>query len=126
MSQLTKTKFKYFEEDKIDSDFKCAICKDPFTIPVTHISCGNTFCKLCTVNLRECPKCGLDVNSSDFINAAVIIRKYVNLLKVHCPICDTVVESLNLEYHLKTCAIPCALGCGAKISESNQKIPRRT
>jgi len=92
--------FKYVDEEKIDGDFKCAVCFEPLYIPVSSIKCGHTYCKACIINLSKCPICRADITSNDIIDSAIIIKKYVNSLKVYCPRCNNTYERSSLNDHL--------------------------
>jgi len=113
--------FRYFEEEKISIDLKCAICTDPLFMPVSHSKCGVSFCKACVSGLVKCPTCRENTNASNFSEVPIIIRNLVNTLKVYCPNCEDIFERGNLQTHLKKCDILCQWGCGIRVAAINQK-----
>jgi len=121
MSAVLKPEFKYYEEDNISDDLKCSICTDPLFEPVTHSKCGVSFCKKCIITLNKCPACRAAVGISDFIDAAVIIRNFVNSLQVFCPRCNLTFTRETLDTHLKGCPELCRFGCGLKVKPTNRE-----
>jgi len=113
--------FQYLDEDKIDLDYKCAICLCPLFEPVSSIKCGHSFCKSCAVNLKKCPTCVIDTLPSDYIDSPIIIKKFVNSLKVYCPRCNSIFERSQLPEHINDCPYLCENNCGITISPIYKK-----
>src|SRR3989338_2239271 len=81
--------FCYVDEDFVDEDLLCAhICFQPLVEPVTHNSCGQSFCRSCIEKtFYRCPCCRSGTENE---YTKVITRAFLNQLgklRIQCSNC---------------------------------------
>jgi hypothetical protein len=135
--------YEYMNENEIDDELKCVICRQPLQSPVSLPTCNHTFCKKCIEKWLErahtCPTCR-EVNSnrcqyhSAFyrpsqkvsyveINTRIVLNQ-LNRLPVRCLLCnETNIQRCNYQNHEKTCSKKIVL-CPADDIKCTWKGPR--
>ncbi|KAI9311657.1 hypothetical protein BX666DRAFT_1994176 [Dichotomocladium elegans] len=70
------TDFKDPKLQKLDHDFRCAICKELFTTPVQLTTCVHSFCSVCIrrrlTQERHCPTCRTPADESKLVRNGVL------------------------------------------------------
>ncbi|UJR14531.1 hypothetical protein I4U23_001527 [Adineta vaga] len=119
-STLTSSGYEYMNENEIDIELKCVICKQPFQIPVSLRRCHHTFCKDCIqtwfTRSHTCPICRQYainhvrqnhrlVLTSPFvsINTQVVLDQLDHLL-IRCLLCNEInIQRCHWQNHQKHC-----------------------
>jgi hypothetical protein len=114
------TDYEYMNENEIDDELKCVICKQPLESPVSLSICHHTFCKQCIkfwLNRNEtCPTCRQEVirrsgrNNRSFqklpyapINTRIVLNQLDRLL-IRCLLCnETNIQRCHWKNHEKIC-----------------------
>jgi hypothetical protein len=115
MAALTHTDYEYINENEIDDELKCVICKQPLESPVSLSICHHTFCKQCIklwLNQNEtCPTCrqgvtrhfGRHNRSYVPINTRIVLNQLDRLL-IRCLLCnETNIQRCHWKNHEKFC-----------------------
>lgn len=114
MSISTRSDYEYINENEIDDELKCAICKQPLDSPVSLSICHHTFCKQCIkswLNHNEtCPTCRQVTTSRSWrqpsyvpINTRIVLNQLDRLL-VRCSFCnETNIQRCHWKNHEKIC-----------------------
>ncbi|CAF1364565.1 unnamed protein product [Adineta ricciae] len=120
-NKSTSSDYEYVNENGIDIELKCAICIQPFLLPVCLTICGHTFCKQCIktwfIRARTCPTCrqyaisyvkrnNRLVQTSPYvaINTRIVTNQLDHLL-IRCLLCDeTNIQRRHWQIHQKRCA----------------------
>jgi hypothetical protein len=121
MSASTHTDYEYINENEIDDELKCVICKQPLECPVSLSICHHTFCKQCIelwLNQNEtCPTCRQvtttyhsERHNRSFqtpiyvpINTRIVLNQLDRLL-IRCLLCnETNIQRCNWKNHEKIC-----------------------
>jgi len=120
MAALSYTDYEYINENEIDDELKCVICKQPLESPVSLSICHHTFCKQCIklwLNRNEtCPTCRQGVirrsgrNNRSFqtlpyapINTRIVLNQLDRLL-IRCLLCnETNIQRCHWKNHEETC-----------------------
>lgn len=103
----------------VDENLLCAICRTPFSTPVTTYQCRHTFCVRCLhqhlSNLDEldrpetCPLCRADLSGAAalpyYSRADRIVEAMVEQLQVKCPetFCDWTGPRGSVQHHVLQC-----------------------
>ncbi len=108
--------YSYMNEDEIDDELKCAICRQPFIEPVSSTLCHHTFCKECIIACinreRCCPVCRADSYHEHYqpIRSRVLLNQ-LNRLRVCCDACQAGnIQRGYFQDHIQNCpnwVIPC-------------------
>ncbi len=108
--------YSYMDEDEIDDELKCVICRQPFREPVSSIQCHHTFCKECINGWlnqdRRCPVCRIhsDYGLYQPIESRPLLNQ-LNRLRVRCDACQVRnIQRGNFQGHKQKCpnwVIPC-------------------
>jgi hypothetical protein len=135
--------YEYMNENEIDQELKCDICKEPLQSPVSLSTCNHTFCKECIKQWfnqkNSCPTCRqVDSNSYQHhgrlfrptqtvayveINTKIIFNQLDRLL-VRCLTCgQTNIQRGHYQNHEKICEKKIVL-CPAADIECPWKGPR--
>ncbi|CAF1360189.1 unnamed protein product [Rotaria magnacalcarata] len=121
MNTLIHFDYEYINEDEIDDELKCGICKQPFESPVSLRICNHTFCKVCIKiwlsQNQTCPICrhvarhhfGPDNQSHEKspyvpINTKIVLNQLDRLL-VRCLLCQEInIQRCHWKNHEKRCS----------------------
>lgn len=114
MSSSISTGYEYINENEIDDELKCVICKQPFECPVSLSICHHTFCKQCIelwLNQKEtCPTCRQVVITHHFERRyyhsyiPINIRAILDRLLIRCLFCNqTNIQRYQWKTHEKNC-----------------------
>ena len=104
--------YVYVNEDAIDPNLKCPICKIPFQCPVRLSRCHHEFCKQCLKSClkkrKTCPICCQEVSSlSGQLYKPITTRIVLNQLDelhVQCTLChQTNIQYGNWKNHVESC-----------------------
>ncbi|CAF0786361.1 unnamed protein product [Adineta ricciae] len=131
MTNFQSLNYEYLNENQIDEELKCIICKQPLQSPVSLLVCNHTFCKGCIeVWLRQqqtcptcrqptvnsCPRMGIGRWQSPLqcsfvpINTRIVLNQLDRLL-VRCLICqESNIQRCHFENHEEVCikrTVPC-------------------
>eukprot|EP01120_Amphizonella_sp_Union-15-10_P009280 TRINITY_DN3480_c0_g1_i1.p1 TRINITY_DN3480_c0_g1~~TRINITY_DN3480_c0_g1_i1.p1 ORF type:complete len:229 (+),score=23.77 TRINITY_DN3480_c0_g1_i1:43-687(+) len=121
---------RYLNEDSIQEDLLCPICRLPFNEPVEHPiigkgGCSQVYCQDCVRNLNSCPHCQNPVSSWNILRKTPAIQRFLfnplDELRVYCPTCDCSVARGQLLDHMNICLKPCSRGCGVEITPNKEK-----
>jgi hypothetical protein len=119
--------YTYLNEDQIDIELKCAICHEPFQLPMNCKLCGNTYCQECIIKWLNqqlsCPSCRQIGNHFLPVISRVVINQ-LNRLLVQCKLCQQIgIQRSNYKDHIScTCPkyiIQCTDQCGWKGCREN-------
>ncbi len=128
--------YEYMNENEIDEELKCVICKQPLQFPVSLSTCNHTFCKECIKKwldrINTCPTCR-QVNSNSYrchntasfrsmqtvayveINTRIVLNQLYRLL-VRCLICgESNIQRCDYQNHENTCGKKIVLCSAADI-----------
>ncbi|CAF4354621.1 unnamed protein product, partial [Adineta steineri] len=100
----------YMNEDGIDQELQCIICRQPFREPVTSVKCHHTFCKECIDNWMQrrslCPVCAIRSFREDYqLNQSHVLRNQLDRLLVRCDACQQInIQRGNFQTHTERCA----------------------
>ncbi|CAF1068237.1 unnamed protein product [Rotaria sp. Silwood1] len=112
--------YEYINENEIDDELKCVICKQPLEDPVSLSICNHTFCKQCIqiwlYGNQTCPICrqnirhGFERNNQSFkqslyvpINTRIVLNQIDRLL-VRCLLCnETNIQRCHWKNHENNC-----------------------
>ncbi|KAH3757223.1 hypothetical protein Pelo_10953 [Pelomyxa schiedti] len=113
------SQFDYVEpvvRNKTLEGMLCGVCRGPWLSPVTHLTCGCTFCSSC-ITTPACPQCKQDVtvNQKVPVMARYCLDVLDNLL-VKCPTCKESVARHQVVAHWNRCKQPCPQGCGELVA----------
>ena|SRR3989338_11037923 len=112
--------YTYVDEDSVDEDLLCSyICFQPLVEPVTHNSCGHSFCRSCIrKTYYHCPCCRAGTESEyTKVNARMILN-LLGKLRVQCSRCSQQISRGDFEQHKPNCPILCPNGCGENVPRS--------
>ncbi|CAF1372995.1 unnamed protein product [Rotaria sordida] len=120
MNVLIHSNYEYINENEIDDELKCIICKQPFEYPVSLSICHHTFCKECIkiwfYQNQTCPICRQIIRhcyerinqSFEYslyvpINTRIVLNQLDRLL-VRCLLChETNIQRCHWKNHEKNC-----------------------
>jgi hypothetical protein len=120
MSVSTYPDYEYINENEIDDELKCVICKQPLESPVSLSKCHHTFCKKCIKiwldRNQTCPTCrqvtigqvgrsyrSFEVPTYVPINTRIVLNQLDRLL-VRCSLCsETNIQRSHWKNHEKNC-----------------------
>ena len=112
--------YEYINENEIDTELKCVICRQPLQSPVSLSACNHTFCTECIktwlAQNPKCPTCRETVvprerngpwtaTASPYvpINSRIVLNQLDRLL-VRCSLCDeTNIQRYHWQTHEKNC-----------------------
>jgi hypothetical protein len=85
--------YEYENEESIDNNLKCAICNDPFLVPVAT-SCHHSFCRQCldkwfAISGTTCPTCRKTISRLD--SHPITLLSFLSMLDqlfVKCKLCE--------------------------------------
>lgn len=108
---MSNCDYEYINENDIDDELKCVICKQPYECPVSLSICNHTFCKKCiSLWLLQNPTCPICRNSSCEqssyvpINTRIVLNQ-LDRLHVQCLLCyETNIQRCNWKNHKKQCS----------------------
>ena len=93
------------------SKYKCSICQDILTNPVTLIKCFHEFCHKCIQSYIKstlknflqltCPLCRKEFKQSDYV-MATDLQKEIENYKIHCK-CGELISIQKFEEHKEKC-----------------------
>jgi hypothetical protein len=116
--------YEYMNENEIDEELKCVICKQPLQSPVSLSTCHHTFCKECIKTWLDrnhiCPTCrhvtshnhqqnsglrrSFRTPSYVAINTRIVLNQLDRLL-VRCLLCgEDQIQRCNYSNHEKCCS----------------------
>jgi hypothetical protein len=108
--------FVYAESQFVDDEFKCEICHNPLTAPVTS-ECDHVFCQSCINDTTICPTCQKPLQEVTPIK----LKRFLSLLEkvlVECTHCHRIMERGKFEAHKGECPVMCPKACGEIISRN--------
>ncbi|CAF2551340.1 unnamed protein product [Rotaria sp. Silwood2] len=121
MNVSIQSDYEYINENEIDDELKCVICKQPLEYPVSLSICNHTFCKVCIqiwlYRNQTCPICRqvtknyFEKNNQSFqqssyvpINTRIVLNQLDRLL-VRCLLCnETNIQRCHWKNHEKYCS----------------------
>jgi len=112
--------FVYENEDSIDQNLICSVCREPVLEPIIHIPCQNMFCKACMTKLSSCPLCRGVISKNHMAPVPRFVHNSLNELKVICPSCNGSCARNELSNHLSKCPVECPNGCNDLVAPDNQ------
>ncbi len=116
-NMMNASTYEYLNENEIDDELKCVICKQPFQSPVSLFVCHHTFCKACIkiwlYQNETCPTCRQETVCSSNrsfqapiyvpINTRIVLNQLDRLL-IRCLICnETNIQRCHWKNHEKIC-----------------------
>ncbi|KAH3763932.1 pentapeptide repeats family protein [Pelomyxa schiedti] len=111
--------FKYVEaldKNPLLSIVLCTVCHGPWLDPMTHLSCGATFCANC-IKSNLCPGCSQEMSVHQKVPVRVgTFLTLVDNLNVFCPTCNAGLPRKQAVSHWNKCQISCPQGCGEKVT----------
>ena len=84
--------YTYINEDEIDPELFCTICRQPYDEPVCSQQCQHIFCRKCILaclnEQTRCPLCRFDAMEEDFqlVNSWNLFNQ-LDCLRVSCDAC---------------------------------------
>jgi len=110
----------YENEDSIDQNLICSVCREPVLEPIIHIPCQNMFCKACMTKLSSCPLCRGVISKNHMVPVPRFVHNTLNELKVICPSCNGSCARNELSNHRSKCPVECPNGCNDLVAPENQ------
>ena len=116
---MTTNQFEYVDESSIDDNYKCNICNEPFSLPVTT-SCDHTYCQECLDHWfneghASCPTCRHQLSTHDI--KPVTTRLVLNILDripVKCSQCQqSGIQRGNFSDHISKVCPKVSVNCPA-------------
>ncbi|EFC45125.1 predicted protein [Naegleria gruberi] len=98
LQTVQSEQYDYLEDQNVD-ELICSICLFPFVDPISHSTCGNTFCSTCVEKVVNCPMCGEDEFKKNCSPSAKVVINMLDKLKVRCGMCKTIVPRGELKDH---------------------------
>ncbi|UJR16789.1 hypothetical protein I4U23_003688 [Adineta vaga] len=115
--------YEYINENEIDEELRCTICKQPLQSPVSLVVCNHTFCRECIETwlnqIQTCPTCRqstfdnsrrrfgekLSIQPLPFapINTRIVLNQ-LDRLRVRCILCqESNIQRCHFKDHEQHC-----------------------
>jgi hypothetical protein len=103
----------YVDENAIDPNLVCAICKSPMTTPVMLQQCRHAFCRGCitaalTHTAATCPLDRRPCSVADIVSVPLLVERMLDELSVRCSYhangCVDILQRQHSDTHAASCA----------------------